>query len=327
MGGGLLMKLTKALPVLLAIFVSSYAQHRTVVSLAPMENKELQTKIADNASNLLTEFNICFRKNKNLTFDNQILTESGKANVSGLWNTRPFFCSEAEIITTVVKRPDGNYEIRDIPLTVKLENDSLHFEEGVLIITASGQIDNLYFGLESQRYRSLLDAGKTVTEFRRRQIILDFIENFRTAYNRKDLDYLQKVFSDNALIIVGKVVQVKQADSDFMERNLGKARVELIRLNKTQYMASLKSVFTRNEFVKVGFDEIEIFQHPKHDKIYGITLNQHWVSSTYSDKGYVFLLIDFRDENKPEVWVRSWQPDKFTKKEDVLSLGDFEIIE
>jgi len=197
----------------------------------------------------------------------------------------------------------------------------------VLIFTPSGMIDNLYFGLESQRYRSLLGEGKSVTEFRRRQIILDFVENFRTAYNRKDLDYLQKVFSDNALIIVGKVIQVKTTDADFMEQNLGKARVELIRLNKVQYMESLNNVFAKNEFVKVGFDEIEIFQHPKHEKIYGVTIKQRWVSSSYSDKGYLFLLIDFRDENRPEVWVRSWQPEKFTKKEDVLSLGDFEIID
>jgi len=306
---------------------AAYGQHLTKVSLTTMKNSTLQQKISANASALLSSLNASFRSNDNIVFETMGITDAGKTNVTNLWKTRPFFCPETELITAGIARPDGGFEIRDIPLTLKLDNDSLHFEEGVLIFTPNGLVDNLYFGLESQKYRTLINEGTSVTDYKRRQIILDFTENFRTAYMRKDLDYLEKVFSDHALIIVGKVFEVKTSDAGFMEQNIGKAKVELIRLNKSQYIGSLKSVFLKNEFIKVGFDEIDIFQHPKHQQIYGVTLKQHWVSSTYADKGYVFLLIDFRNDARPEIWVRSWQPEKFTKKDEVLSLGDFEIID
>jgi len=45
-----------------------------------------------------------------------------------------------------------------------------------------------------------------------------------------------------------------------------------------------------------------------------------------SGPAYVFLMIDFRDPDRPIIHVRSWQPEAYTPRSDVLSLGDFEII-
>jgi hypothetical protein len=36
-----------------------------------------------------------------------------------------------------------------------------------------------------------------------RVTIINFIENYKTAYALKRLDYIESIFSDNALIIVG----------------------------------------------------------------------------------------------------------------------------
>jgi hypothetical protein len=38
-------------------------------------------------------------------------------------------------------------------------------------------------------------------------------------------------------------------------------------------------------------------------------------------------MIDFKDEERPIVHVRTWQPEAYTPEEDVIGLGDFEIIE
>jgi len=313
--------------ITLLVIGGLFAQHRTNVYLSPIDNPRLKEKIEKNASYILTEFNIAFHRKAIPAVNDQQFTEAGRRSILALWNTKPFYCEESEVVTNLVTRSNRSYEIRGIALVFKIEGEEPHYEEGVIILTPTGLIDDFYFGLETQRYKSLLQAGNTVTEFRRRQIILDFVENFRTAYNRKDLQYIQNVFSDHALIIVGKVVEVDENSPDLLNDNFEKKKVELIRLNKQEYIERLTRVFRVNQFIKVGFNEIEIYRHPLYDRIYGVTLLQHWNSTGYSDLGYLFLMIDFKDEANPVIHVRTWQPQKFTAGDEVIGLGDFDIVQ
>ena len=313
--------------LLICMTLPLLAQHKTQVFLSPIGNPALQQKIEKAASYLCTEFNVAFKNGTLPVLNDNMFTESAQKNILALWNTKPFYCEETEIITNLVTRSDRSYEIRGIALVFEIEDEEPHYEEGVILLTPTGLIDDFYFGLENHRYKSLLQAGNTVTEFRRRQIILDFVENFRTAYNRKDLTYIQSVFSDHALIIVGKVVEVDESSPSMLDGSFEKKKVELIRLNKQEYIDRLTRVFKVNQFIKVGFDEIEIYQHPLYDRIYGVTLLQHWTSSTYSDVGYLFLMVDFKDEDNPMIHVRTWQPEKYTSDDEVIGLGDFEIVQ
>jgi len=313
--------------VLLLLTIALLAQHKTQVFLSPIGNAKLQERIEASATYLLTEFNVAFKNGTLPVLNEDMFTQSAMKNILALWNTKPFYCEETEIVTNLVTRSDRSYEIRPVALVFETAGENPHYEEGVILITPTGLIDDFYFGLENHRYKSLLQAGNTVTEFRRRQIILDFVENFRTAYNRKDLPYIQSVFSDHALIIVGKVVEEDKNSPNMLDGNFEKKKVELIRLNKQEYIDRLTRVFKVNQFIKVGFDEIEIYQHPLYDRIYGVTLLQRWTSSTYSDVGYLFLMIDFKDESHPMIHVRTWQPQKYTAEDEVIGLGDFEIVQ
>jgi len=313
--------------VLLLLTIALLAQHKTQVFLSPIGNAKLQERIEASATYLLTEFNVAFKNGTLPVLNENMFTQSAMKNILALWHTKPFYCEETEIVTNLVTRSDRSYEIRPVALVFETAGENPHYEEGVILITPTGLIDDFYFGLENHRYKSLLQAGNTVTEFRRRQIILDFVENFRTAYNRKDLPYIQSVFSDHALIIVGKVVEEDKNSPNMLDGNFEKKKVELIRLNKQEYIDRLTRVFKVNQFIKVGFDEIEIYQHPLYDRIYGVTLLQRWTSSTYSDVGYLFLMIDFKDESHPMIHVRTWQPQKYTAEDEVIGLGDFEIVQ
>jgi hypothetical protein len=64
----------------------------------------------------------------------------------------------------------------------------------------------VHFGLEITQYKNVINSNSVIDKTRR-EIILNFIENFRTAYIRKDIDFIEKVFSEHALIITGRVVQ------------------------------------------------------------------------------------------------------------------------
>ena len=75
----------------------------------------------------------------------------------------------------------------------------------------------------------------------------------------------------------------------------------------------------------MDFEDILLTQHPVHQTIYGITLHQHWETPSYRDSGYLFLMIDFQEEEKPTIHVRTWQPAEDVTVDEVFRLNDFWI--
>ena len=303
--------------------VTAVAQHRTSVIIYNIDEPVFLASVQKSVSNFLSECNSAKYERRNPKWQSLTLTSSAQKSFSELWTkTNGFECRLTKYTTDIVKREfDDKYEIRGIPLTVSLENGELHEESGIVVVEGNGTIDDILLGLETERY-AMLTEGKSVSDFRRRQLILNFVEIFRTAYNRKDVKYLQDVFSDNALIIVGKIVEIKNDDVDMLGQ-LSEKQVVLIKKSKSEYMQDLKKAFSINKFIQVEFDSIAIVQHKKYEEIYGVTMVQHWRSSIYSDVGYLFLVIDFKDEAKPIIYVRSWQNKEYTRQDEVIKLSDF----
>lgn len=231
--------------------------------------------------------------------------------------------------TKLIQLPGGAYEVRDI--LVNLLGNVPGDKEQFLVFTISqnGKITNVRFSAlsQDQHMHDFLEEGKKLKDFAFRQQILQFVEVFRTAYNRKDLDYLKKVFSDDALIIVGKVVEKKPNMPDMMKSShLNQKQIEFVRRSKAEYLGQLENVFNSNDMLNVGFDKVEIIRHHQKTRIYGVTLKQNWRSSRYSDEGWVFLMIDFTNETEPLIHVRSWQPKPFDDGS-TISLFDFQLIQ
>ena len=231
--------------------------------------------------------------------------------------------------TKIIKLPDGKFEVRDIKVMVDMKATSGNpFQYLVFTLGKDGLIDDVRFALENRHYQQIIKQGEKLQDFAFRQQILHFIEIFRTAYNRKDIEYLRRVYSDDALIIVGKVIEVKPDMPDMLaSSSLSQDKITFVRLSKTEYIQKLENkVFKQNDFIKVNFSEVELRRHPSKNYIYGVTLKQDWHTSTYSDEGYLFLMIDFHDQEKPLIHVRSWQPEKFPDGS-LINLGDFEVID
>jgi len=172
-------------------------------------------------------------------------------------------------------------------------------------------------------YMNVIKSNLEVTDMRRRQLILDYVEQFRTAYNQKDINFLNQIFSDDALIITGRVIQQKHAE------RFSSPKIIYNKQSKQQYINNLKKVFATNSYIKVNFDDIEVMRHPVNANYYGVTLHQGYTSSRYHDDGYLFLFWDFTNENAPQIHVRTWQPDKIggkdLPKDEIFSLSDFDI--
>ena len=228
----------------------------------------------------------------------------------------------------LLELPGGGWEVRGIKAL--LDTRGLRgnpYQYLVFTLTPDGLVSGVRFALEQTQYEEVVKQGVRLEEFAVRQQILQFLEIFRTAYNRKDLDFLNKVYSEDALIIVGRVLKPKPKAPDLLEKSkLTRDRIEFIKYNKRQYLDKLRECFARNEFIKVGFDSVELRSHPRLPQVYGVALFQDWRSSTYSDQGYLFLMMDFRDPAQPLIHVRSWQPERFPDGS-VVGLGDFELVE
>ncbi len=258
------------------------------------------------------------------------LSKDAIEEIKQMWKSSAMSCPPMNLNCRCLKTAMG-YQVRGIPVDLIEADEADARQELTVNFSREGIITNVAIAIEMNRYEELMAAKQSDLDYARRQIIVDFIENFRTAYNRKDNAMLNSVFSDKALIITGRVVKEKP-NSDLTRMTLTNNKVVYIKQTKQEYLTKLAAVFKTVKFLNVRFSDIEIAEHPKFDNIYGVTLKQLWRTDRYKDEGYLFLMIDFRDSDNPLIQVRTWQPYKdmagniITQKKDVFHLGSFRIV-
>ncbi len=323
------MRLKLIIIALLFPFIAANAQIEPIKMVISdgMSDFTLKQTIENNISQFLTECNKAVINGKKPNIS-KYLTSNGRDELNKIWISSPVSCTVNKIEEICLKTANG-YQIRNIPVYIVGAKEPEKRQEVVLDLTPAGAIDGMSFSIEANMYKEIMNEHESVEDLFRRQVIVDFVENYRTAYNRKDIKYIESVFSDNALIITGHVIKEKPK-SDGMLLSLGKEKIVYQKQEKKDYIAKLEKVFGKNEYLNVMFDEVDVIQHPKLTDIYGVTLKQRWKSSTYSDVGFIFLMIDFHDELNPLIQVRTWQPEKLNEKvlerNEVFNLGDFDIV-
>lgn len=259
-------------------------------------------------SELLTNFNMAADEGV-LPDINEPEFISSKAwnNIKTSWETNyPFSCPEPVVIGSAeVSRafPD-EYEIRHIPLIMHNPNvDSYENSQEATVhlskINGYFKITNFAISIEPEQYHEIIAMANDVNELNHLSLVLEYLERLRNAYCIKDLDFLEQIFSDDALIISGRVVTNKKAEGP-------RKQVEYDQFTKRQYLDNLAKVFKRNAHIDVTFNNITVEKHPIIEGIYGVKLFQGYRSSSYSDEGYLFLLWDFRGD-QPQIHVRTWQ--------------------
>ena len=313
---------------LLLVLVSLGARGQVSFTVSDgIDNATIKSKIESTVSKMLTEINTAQGAGRSLNFSAMgSISTRVQQSMAMLWENSPFICTDEEIIEHCITTGTG-YQVRNIPLMMKptgeREFNEDEYQEAVISFDRQGDVESFYLSISMNLYMNVIKSNLELTDLRRRQLILDYVEQFRTAYNQKDINFLNQVFSDDALIITGKVIQQKHAEG------FSTPKIQYNKQSKEQYIKNLRGVFARNNSIKVTFDEIEVMRHPVNPNFYGVTLLQGWTSGKYHDDGYLFLLWDFTNENAPQIHVRTWQPDKIgdkpLPKDEVFSLSDFDI--
>ena len=322
--------------VLLLMYVlqsSAYDQFRLIISEGSSD-QVLMNKIEQAVSTLMTEINRCQANNKGtLELSEEYITSETKRQLDMLWKNDHFRTKNLEVVERLLTTRDG-YQVRNIPLFVYSAGtgEAQGYQEAVISFDKRGVIQSFYYTVNlelssKEVITQMLDRSNEIADIKERLMILDYVEHFRTSYNQKDLSFLEQIFSDDALIITGKVITVRKS-----ELIPSGKKITYTVQSKRQYLDNLERAFKSNSYIKVTFDNIAIVKHPTINGIYGVTVHQSWKSARYSDEGYVFMVWDFRNPDTPQIHVRTWQPDYIDKEHgqklnpnDVFSLGDFDL--
>ncbi len=210
---------------------------------------------------------------------------------------------------------------RSVPMCLKFKNSSSQIIEKVYFtFDQSRLIDEVGFCLSQRTNSDIMNRPDRWGTTAAKLSLLEFMERYKTAYCLKDIDFINNVFSENALIIIGRVL--KENPNPEQKYNFG-PKIQYKRYSKVEYVNNLKRAFNSNEFIHVQFEETDI-KRAESEPIYGIQLKQLYSSSSYRDKGYLFLMIDLKNEKEPKIYVRSWQPQK-NPDGTILGLDDFKF--
>ena len=307
------------------------AQTSFTISDGAIENEALKTKIERNMTYLLATFRLTAESGKKtISLSRDYMTKDAIDDVEEMWKSSAMSCPPMDLNSRCLHTTTG-YQVRGIPVDIHEAVEAEARQELTVNFNKEGLIDGVSIAIEMNRYEQLMAQQSSDLDYTRRQIIIDFVENFRTAYNRKDIKLLNSMYSDKALIITGKVVMEKP-NSDVNKMTLLNNKVVYLSQTKQQYLQRLSNVFNKTRYINVSFSDIDVVQHPKYDDIYGVTLRQVWHTDNYRDEGYLFLMIDFHDEYRPLVQVRTWQPYKddagnvVTTDDEIFHLGSFKIL-
>ena len=316
----------KIFVILLSIMpLIAWANVRMTISDG-IDNAQIKGKMESTISAILTEVNKAQAEGRDLRLGAIGVPENVQVSMSMLWENSPFVCTDEEIVEHCLTTGSG-YQIRNIPLEMRPVSDEEFnesaYQEAVISFDKQGRLESFYLSISMNLYMNVVRGNKELTDLRRRQLILDYVEKFRTSYNQKDIHFLEQIFSDDALIITGKVIKQKKDHIALPDKIVYKKQT------KQEYLTNLRRVFAVNSYIRVTFDDIKVMRHPVNPNFYGVTLHQGYTSNNYPDEGYLFLLWDFTDEDMPQIHVRTWQPDQINggriPEDEIFSLSDFDI--
>ncbi len=214
-----------------------------------------------------------------------------------------------------IYRDGDNVVARGLQMAFSFKNGlrKSFVEDLVFTFDPSGKICNIAFGLGHRAETDILSNKYWPMESRKK--IVDFMENYKTAYSLKRFNYIKSIFDDNAIIITGRVM--KKTTLAIGPEGYGKASgSEIIKYNrqtKDEYLRNLARCFASNEFVNIRFSDTEVRKPGKGKETYAIQIAQDYYSSSYGDHGYLFLEVDINDPKRPLIIIRTWQPNKDPK--------------
>ena len=113
-------------------------------------------------------------------------------------------------------------------------------EDVILIFDETGKINNISFSLGQIAINDILSKDERFATLEEKYFLIKFMEDYKTAYCLKNIDFIQKIFDDDALIIVGNVLKKYKSSDSFYFSGLSEDEIKYQRLTKSEYINRLK---------------------------------------------------------------------------------------
>lgn len=207
---------------------------------------------------------------------------------------------------------------RSVPMSFTFPgNNRIFVEDVTFTFNSDNVIEAVAFGLGNEAERVVFENGGNAWSEYAKMILVNFIENYKTAFALKRFNYIESIFDEDASIIVGHVMKRKPGGaSDALVSSVPGDIVSYTQMTKDQYLRQLAQVFKSQPHINIRFTDSEVTKMGVGGETYGIQLKQDYYSTGYADTGYLFLMVDFNEPETPTIKVRAWQP---TKNPDINS--------
>lgn len=201
---------------------------------------------------------------------------------------------------------------KSIPVIIKYNGGHTVSEDIVFRFGERHKIESVAYALTKRAEDDIFRQNSW--DISARYAILQFMEDYQTAYALKRIDYIDKIFSDDAIIIWGKKnpnAPQKVDGTNYLVTN----SYTYTRESKQEFIERLKKDFPNKKYIKLTFEDNEIKEQSGiYTNIFWIEIKQFYSSSNYNDDGYLTLMIDMREAN-PTIKVRTWAPNKISLSE------------
>lgn len=308
----------------LFVMLSGYAQKVNFEFSDGIEEGILKTKMEQQMSSLLSAINEANAVNADVNFSSIDITDDASASLTMTWEQVHFSIEDDDIVDHCISLPgkSGGFRIQNIGVLMNPKEESGYDGEKrreiYIDFDKTGKIVDFNFTMGMNMYTEILKKGEELGDLDRRMQIIDWCEHFAKAYCNKNMKFMQTIFSDDAIIITGKMT-MQRVHTDMGMKD--QAKVKYVQQTKSQYLSNLSRVFASNSYVNVKFEDYTVIRHGAKPNYYGVTLRQKWHTARYSDEGTVFLIWDFTNEEAPRILVRTWQP----TTEKAFKMGDFKL--
>ena len=285
------------------------AENHTISVTNPMTTMALthKTSLSSNLDEMIANVCQAINQGDQNTIDTYC-TDNGKEIFRAFMRTgkvRVHNATMYELVTFC-----GDTYVRSIPMTISYRQGKSVMENVVLVFNKDMKIDGLQYALDQLTIQDIMGhpskgMDRVMWNDTIKYSIVNFLENYRTAYSLKRIDFISTLFADDAVIIVGRVVKTQNEMKDGRTVNM-KPKITYSHPTKKEYIERLKQNFQSNEWININFANAEVSIGRG---MHGIQLKQNYSSTHYGDEGFLFLMVDFSHQDEPLIHLRAWTPD------------------
>ncbi|MBS4028792.1 MAG: hypothetical protein KGZ58_09150 [Ignavibacteriales bacterium] len=291
------------------------------LKLSSTEKSFPENKISDETEKLLRLFD---SKNSEQLKKEYQHDEFLSEKISNLVRFNNPLIVDDSIIASIHKTATG-WELRRIRVLTSYSSLQQQSQEYlVLDFDEKGILNDVNFGTMDWLYQKFVDEATHGNDWGNRQVIVKFIERYRTSFLTRNIEMLDSMFADEAVIIVGRVLKKGTANISYKyEANESQPDISYLQYTKEQYLKNVRNNFKNAKDIALKFSTFQINRKNDANGVYGISMRQQYQSNAYADEGHLFLLVDFLQAN-PQIYVRSWQPQEWNDSA-IIKLANFKL--